>query len=104
MALPNHDQAHVDPRKLTEYLLNRNHPGAKGKSAFFRGRYGDDWEQLRDDLREHATGTVVSAEETRHGTMYVVEGPLAGALVRSVWMICTGESFPRLVTAYPIDG
>jgi hypothetical protein len=35
MPLPNHDRAHVDRRKLTEYLLNRNHPDAKGKSAFF---------------------------------------------------------------------
>lgn len=74
MLLPNHEQAHVDQRKRTEYLLNRNHPDAKGKSAFFRGQYGDDWEQLQDDLLEHATGSVVSTEETRHGTMYVVDG------------------------------
>jgi hypothetical protein len=52
MWLPNFDRAHVDRRKLTEYLLNRNHPGAKGKSAFFCGRYGGDWERLRDDLLE----------------------------------------------------
>ncbi|MFB6249830.1 MAG: DUF6883 domain-containing protein [Salinibacter sp.] len=52
---------------------------------------------------EHADGSVVRTEETRHGTTYVVEGPLSGAVVRSVWMIRTGESFPRLVTAYPIE-
>lgn len=103
-SLPNHDQAHVDQRKLTEYLLNENHPDATGKSAFFRGHYGDDWEQLRDDLLIHAAGTVASVEETRHGTTYVIEQPLSGTLVRSVWMIRTGESFPRLVTAYPING
>ncbi len=103
MPLPNCEQAHVDRRKLTEYLLNRDHPDAKGKSAFFRGEYGEDWTALRDDLRDHATGSVASVEETRHGTTYVVEGPLSGTLVRSVWMIRTGESVPRLVTAYPID-
>jgi hypothetical protein len=73
MSLPNHHQAHVDQRKLTEYLLNRDHPDAKGKSAFFCGQYGDDWERLRDDLLKHATGAVVSVEETRHGTMSVVK-------------------------------
>jgi hypothetical protein len=103
MRLPNRDQARVDRRKLTEYLLNRDHPDAKGKSAFFRGQYGDDWKVLRDDLQDHATGPVASVEETRHGTMYVVEEPLSNMVVRSVWMIRTGESVPRLVTAYPIE-
>lgn len=103
MPLPNSDQAHIDRRKLTEYLLNRNHPDAKGKSAFFCSRYGHDWKRLRDDLFGHAQGAVADVEETRHGRRYVIEAPLSGALVRSVWMIRTGESFPRLVTAYPIE-
>jgi hypothetical protein len=103
MPLPHRDRAHIDRRKLTEYLLNRNHPDATGKSAFFRDRYGSSWERLRDDLFEHVEGAVAEVEETRHGTRYVIEAPLSGALVRSVWMIRTGESFPRLVTAYPIE-
>ncbi len=103
MHLPNRDQAHVDRRKLTEYLLNRNHPDATGKSAFFCGRYGNDWKKLREDLLQHAGGPVTAVEETRHGTKYVIEEPLSGALVRSVWMIRTGESNPRLITAYPLD-
>ena len=103
MPLPNRDRAHIDRRKLTDYLLNRNHPDATGKSAFFCSRYGNDWERLRDDLFDHAEGAVVDVEETRHGTRYVIEEPLSGPLVRSVWMIRTGESFPRLVTAYPVE-
>jgi hypothetical protein len=31
MRLPNRDQAHVERGKLTDYLLNINHPDAKGK-------------------------------------------------------------------------
>lgn len=102
MSLPNREEAHVDRRKLTDYLLNTNHPDAKGKSAFFNERYGTDWNELREDLLEHAKGPVTDIEETRHGTRYVIEEMLLGALVRSVWMIRTGESKPRLVTAYPI--
>ena len=48
-------------------------------------------------------GRLLIVEETRHGRRDVTEAPLSGALVRSVWMIRTGESFPRLVTAYPIE-
>ena len=102
MQLPNQDQAHIDRRKITDYLLNRDHPDAKGKSAFFCSRYGTDWQTLRDDLRAHATHPVATVNETRHGTLYVIEQNLQGAPVRSVWIIRTGESFPRLVTAYPI--
>ena len=103
MSLPNHDEAHIDRRKGIEYLLNRNHPDAKGKSAFFCSRYGHDWKRLRGDLFGHAQGEVADVEETRHGRRYVIEAPLSGALVRSVWMIRTGESYPRRVTAYPIE-
>jgi hypothetical protein len=103
MHLPNREEAHVDRRKLTDYLLNRNHPDAKGKSVFFTEQYDNDWKQLRNDLLKHAAGSVVRKEETRHGTTYVIEGALSGMLVRSVWIIRSGESFPRLVTAYPIE-
>jgi len=101
--LPNHEEAHVNQRNLTEYLPNRNHPDAQGKSKFFCGRYGNDWQKLRSDLLKHAAGLVTHTEETRHGTRYVIEASMSGVLVRSVWMIRTGESFPRLVTAYPIE-
>ena len=103
MSLPNHDEAHIDRRKGIEYLLNRNHPDAKGKSTFFCSRYGSDWKRLRDDLFGHAQGEVADVEETRHGRRYVIEAPLSGTLVRSVWMIRTSESCPRRVTAYPIE-
>lgn len=103
MRLPNLEEAHVDRSKITEYLLNRNHPDAEGKSKFFFRRYGTEWKRLREDLLEHASGPVDHTEETRHGILYVIEDTLAGAHIRSVWMIRTGESFPRFITAYPIE-
>jgi hypothetical protein len=102
MSLPNYEEAYIDKRTLTEDLLSRDHPDATAKSAFFYDRYGNEWIQLRDDLLAHATGPVASIKETRHGTT-VIEGPLSGALVRSVWMIRTGDSVPRLGMAYPIE-
>lgn len=104
MHLPNRAEAHIDRRKRTQYLLNRDHPDATGKSPFFYGRYGGNWTQRREDLLEHAMGAVALVEETRRGTTYVTERPLSGTLVRSVWIIRTGESIPRLITADPIEG
>jgi len=102
MRLPNREDAQIDKRKLIDYLLNRNHPDAKGKSAFFWGRYGNDWRALRDALLKHTEGPVVDTRETRHGRLYVIEDDMQRTPVRSVWMIRTGEPYPRLVTAYPI--
>lgn len=103
MRFSNGKYAPIEPRKRNEYLLNRNPPDVRGKSAFFIGRYDDNWKQLRDDRLEHVAGPVLHTEETRHDTTYVVEETVSDAHVRSVWIIRTGESFPRLVTAYPID-
>jgi hypothetical protein len=71
MPLPNRDRAHIDRRKLTDYLLNRNHPDATGKSAFFCSRYGNDWERLRDDLFDHAEGRLLMSKKpgTARGTL-----------------------------------
>lgn len=56
-------------------------------------------------LQAHArVGAVVDQIESKHGTKYVVDGPLTGPNatvgIRSVWIITRRASGPRLVTAY----
>jgi hypothetical protein len=107
--LPNAHLAIVERQKLTDYLLNAAHPDNGGKARFFSsaGFSADDWEVLRDALRDMAAGMPVLATVTTvHGTKYVVEGTLYGPLgasgpVRSIWSIDRGAAIPRLVTAYP---
>jgi len=61
-------------------------------------------------MRRHAAEhEVIVVEDTPFGTSYVVEGSLTApdsrsSQVRVVWFIETGESIPRLVTAYPLKG
>ena len=53
MRLPNADLADVDRAKITEYLLNPEHPDNGGKAAFFVAREfsRSDWEALANALR-----------------------------------------------------
>lgn len=111
MKLPKLEEAWVEEKKVTLYLLNEQHEKGSGKAKFF-SQFGfsmAEWKQLADALIVHAQQhDVVKSEETKHGTRHVIEGELVTPidrkpLVRSVWFIATGESRPRLVTAYPLE-
>lgn len=110
--LPNAYLAVVDESKVNAYLLSESHPAGRAKAAFFR-RHGfrvAAWEALRDALIVHGrTADVVSTIETPFGTKYILEGTLAAPdgrspRLRTVWFVTTGETSPRLVTAYPAVG
>jgi len=109
MRLPNAEFAVVEPAKITEYLLNPEHPDNGGKAAFFVALEfsQSDWDMFANALRRLAlTADVTESMETMHGKKYIVDGELenpAGkeAWVRSIWIIDAGTDFPRLVTAYP---
>ena len=110
MRLPNAHLAVVDRAKITEYLLNAEHPDNGGKAAFFiKLEFSrSDWDKFANALRKLAlTADVTKSMETVHGKKYIVDGELenpAGkeAWVRSIWIIDAGTDFPRLVTAYPL--
>ncbi|HEX6290223.1 MAG TPA: hypothetical protein VFZ66_13605 [Herpetosiphonaceae bacterium] len=96
-------------QKITAYLLSLSHRDGQSKARFFM-RFGfvpAQWEILATALRQHARDhEVQQVEPSPFGTRYVVAGPLVapdgrGPLVRVVWFIETGETIPRLVTAYP---
>jgi len=110
MKLPNAEQATVPERKITLYLLNPAHSVGGSKAVFF-ARFGftaRDWRCMAEALIRHAREhEVVETEETRHGTRYVVDGPLIAPdgtrlNVRSAWFIHPGSSAPRFVTAHPL--
>lgn len=109
MKLPNSRLALIDREKVTEYLLNPEHPDNGGKAAFFvaLGFSSDGWETLVDALcKLTLTAPVTREMETVHGIKYIVEGEIKGPLgktasVRTIWIVDAETSFPRLVTAYP---
>jgi len=108
-ALPDADAAFVEPAKLTDYLLNPDHPVGGDKAAFlvrFGFRPGA-WRALEAALLAHArAGEVIGERQSRYGRHYTVEGPLEtpdgrNPTIRTAWMIESGERRPRFVTAHP---
>jgi hypothetical protein len=107
--IPNVDQAIIDPEKLYGYLLAPSHPIGRFKAAFFLalGYTFDNWRRLEADLRsQHLSQDAMPEGQAIYGQKYTIrarlEGPSgASADTVSVWVVRTGEEFPRFVTAYP---
>ena len=78
--LRNAHLAVVDRRKVTDYLLDPEHPRNAGKSAFFEtlGFSRDAPEELVEGLKRLSAGDVIESVEPTHGDVYAVEGLLIG--------------------------
>jgi hypothetical protein len=108
MKLPNGDQAVIDPRKVTDYCLSPDHDDGKHKARLFHDMLGltsDDARVLLDALKAAAAGgDAIVGKLDKHGQRYVIDSELTGpggqAIVRSAWIVRSGEDFPRLVTCY----
>jgi hypothetical protein len=108
MKLPNCDHAVVDIAKLRDYCLNPHHPRGRHKARVFATALGLSADQaaiLQNALLEAAQNTeAVATDQDEYGQRYLVEftmtGPAGQALVRSSWIVRTGEDFPRLTSCY----
>lgn len=112
MQIPNADRAVIEPAKLHGYLLSRSHPVGRFKAAFFLalGYSSENWSQLEADLRsQHLSQDATPEERDQYGQKYTIRatlvGPSGGSIdIVSVWVVRTGEEFPRFLTAYPEGG
>lgn len=100
----------ISAQKLRHYLLSTTHPIGRYKAAFFigLGYTTEASEVLERDLRNLLLGPVEMLEATEYGQKFATHGELKGPTGRiaaavAVWILLTGESAPRLVTAYPED-
>lgn len=106
MRLPNAESAVVEDRKITEYLLCKSHEDGRGKANFFM-QFGFTHDTLRRALLDLVQNNeVLALQSSDFGAKYVVEGRLAAPdgrspHVRTIWIIDTGRTTPRLVTAFP---
>ena len=107
--VPNAGAAVVESGKLVDYVLSPLHPRGAAKARFL-ARFGftaASPDALRNALLDHvAANNVVASRSSAHGTRYEVDGPLIAPdgrapVLRVVWFIRAGESFPRLVALVP---
>jgi hypothetical protein len=106
--LPAGEAAIVDRLKLVDYCLNPEHPRGKHKARVFAtaGFTSESADQLRALLL--AAAAAEDAQPTasdRYGDRYVVDSDMIGpngatAVVRSLWIICRGETAPRLTSCF----
>ncbi len=107
--LPNAREAYVESEKITDYLLSLDHPEGKGKAKFFmeHGFKVNHHGELAASLRKHAaTQPVTDRKDSEYGVKYIIECEChspdgRNPCIRSVWIVETGETAPRLVTAHP---
>ena len=108
MKLPNGDRAIIDRRKVTGYCLNLDHDDGSHKARLFQALVGLNQSNstlLLDALRTAAdTGDTTIGKVDDYGRRYAIdfkfEGPRGTAVIRSAWIVRTGEEVPRLVTCY----
>jgi hypothetical protein len=108
MKLPSGSQAIIDDEKITNYLLNPLHRHGRHHAELFHRLLGvdrDSWQRLHSELRRAAANEgALPGRASEFGVKYEIRfsmtGPRRSHTILSVWMIRTGESAPRFVTAY----
>jgi hypothetical protein len=107
--VPNATSAIIDPRKVTHYLMSGSSAKGAPKAAFFEqfGFRRDQPGSLESALLTHvAAHEIDKVLPSPWGIKYEITGPMAAPdgrlpMVRSVWIINTGTTVPRFVTAVP---
>lgn len=99
----------VENKKITEYLLNSQHPVGQHKAKFFSafGFSIQDVPAFKDALIEHAKNRVhTGTKQNQFGSYFTVECNIEcpdgrSPCIETVWELKSGSQEPRLVTAYP---
>jgi len=106
--LPDWDRAAIDIRKLEDYCLNPLHPKGRHKARVFQeaigiGRHDAMWlrNALLEVARSHTPLQVATDAWGSHWRLDVsIERLGRKAVVRSIWIVRTGEDIPRLVSCW----
>jgi hypothetical protein len=106
--LPNIEQAILEARKIEDYCLNPDHPRGRHKARVFRDALGivrNDAEWLRKTLLEslHDSEAIELASDA-FGSRWRVDMRIRRhgitIMVRTVWIVQTGEQVPHFVTCW----
>ena len=90
MKLPASQRLLIEPAKVRDYLLSREHPVGRFKAVFFEnlGYSADAWQRLEADLRILAVaGEATLGAQTKYGQKYEARGTLTGPSGRPVSVV-----------------
>jgi hypothetical protein len=106
--LPHSDEAVLDIRKFEDYCLSPSHPRGRHKARVFREALdlqGSDAAWRQEALLEAARSSEASqVAADAWGTHWRLDATIRrhgrSAVVRTIWIVRTGESVPRFVTCW----
>ena len=108
-ALPNVEDATINPKKLTDYALNPEHPVGANKAKVFDSALGynqSNADGLMNQIYEKLPQTEsVLGKVDNYGQRYTVDIPITGpngntATVRTGWILKPGSTKPELTTLF----
>jgi filamentous hemagglutinin len=102
------NRADIDPRKITDYVLNPDHPQGRNKARVFESALGFNRSNADDLIAQLRKGVVtnqpMAGTVDEYGSRFTVDisvrGPKAKGVVRTGWILDPGSVTPRLTTAY----
>ncbi len=111
MRLPGASVAVIERRKLEEYCLSFDHPRGRHKARVFHSALGITAESAAEfELRIREALEVepcTEGQKDRFGRRYTMdfrwEREGRSAVIRTTWIVRTGEDFPRLTSCYVIS-
>jgi hypothetical protein len=109
--LPNCERAILDIRKIEDYCLNPEHPRGRHKARLFRELLGitqGDGAWLRHVLLDAAqSDNAIEMATDTYGRRWRVDMLVSRhrrrAMVRTAWIVRTGEDVPRFVTCWVLE-
>ncbi|MED0761594.1 hypothetical protein P4S93_12555, partial [Aneurinibacillus thermoaerophilus] len=108
-ALPNLENAKIDPRKLTDYALNPEHPVGGNKAKVFESALGynkSNADELMKQVQEKLPQSeAILGKADQYGQRYTVDMQITGpngntTTVRTGWIIKPGSDVPEMTTIY----
>ena len=102
------NRAVIDPRKLTEYALNPNHPVGGNKAKVFESALGFNQSNASALMTQLQKGvmnvTPVAGKVDKFGARFTLDipvtGPLGSGTVRTGWIYKPGSNTPELTTLF----
>jgi hypothetical protein len=106
--MPNADRAVLDLRKIADYCLNPLHPRGRHKARVFRDALElnhEDAAWLRMALLDGLSrNDAIELSSDDLGNRWRVDMPVTrhnkSVVVRTVWIVRSGEQLPRFVTCW----
>lgn len=108
MKLPNAHRVVIEAEKVRAYCLSETHPRGRHKARVFLAALGlraNDWEELNNALLVAAQSEKAAPGVSDfYGDRYIIDFEMKrgekAAVVRSCWIIRSGETVPRFVTCF----